>query len=90
LLFTVYRYSVIGYRNEHVTVFLGLEGRGFSFYMLCLIETDGVAARFYRKACFPGKSCGHNIKDAVYNMEKGFSLFSFKTPGLVFRVFSLF
>ena len=35
---------------------------GFSFDMLCLIETDGVSAGFYLDACIQGKSCGHNIK----------------------------
>ena len=50
----------------------------FSFYMLCLIETDDVAAGFYLEAGLQGKSCGHSSKDAVDNMEKGFSLFFFK------------
>ena len=52
--------------------------------MLCLIETDGVAAGFYLDACIQGKSCGHNIKDVVDNMEKGFSLFFFKYTRLLF------
>jgi hypothetical protein len=51
---------------------------GFSFSRLCSGRTDGVAAGFYRRACFPGKSCGHNSKDAVDNLEKGFSWFIFE------------
>ena len=39
-----------------------LAKRGFSFDMLCLVETDDVAAGFYLDACIQGKSCGHNIK----------------------------
>jgi hypothetical protein len=55
--------------------------------MLCLIETDGVAAGFYLEAGLQGKSCGHNIKDAVDNKGKGFSWFSFKICRQDFRVF---
>jgi len=55
--------------------------------MLCLIETDDVAAGFYRRACSPGKSYGHNIKDEVDNMGKGFSLFSFINIRRDFRDF---
>jgi hypothetical protein len=55
--------------------------------MLCLIETDGVAAGFYLEAGLQGKSYGHNIKDAVDNMEKGFSMFSFNICRRCFRVF---
>jgi len=58
--------------------------------MLCLIETDDVAAGFYRRACSPGKSYGHNIKDEVDNMGKGFSMFSFKICRRCFRFFSVF
>jgi hypothetical protein len=59
---------------------------GFSFDMLCLTETDGVAAGFYLDACIQGKSCGHNIKDVVDNMEKGFSLFFLKYTRQGFRL----
>jgi len=50
----------------------------FSFSRLCSGRTDDVAAGFYRRACSPGKSYGHNIKDEVDKLEKGFSLFFLK------------
>ncbi len=45
----------------------------FSFSRLCSGRTDDVAAGFYRRACSPGKFYGHNIKDEVDKLDKGFS-----------------
>ena len=47
----------------------------FSFYRLCSGRTDDVTAGFYLDARIQGKSYGHNIKDEVDKLEKGFSLF---------------
>jgi len=50
----------------------------FSFSWLCSRRTDDVAAGFYLDARIQGKSYGHNIKDEVDKLEKGFSLFFLK------------
>ena len=49
----------------------------FSFFRLYFKEIDDVAAGFYLDARIQGKSYGHNIKDEVDKLEKGFSLFFF-------------
>ena len=46
----------------------------FSFSRLCSGRTDDVAAGFYLDARIQGKSYGHNIKNEVDKLEKGFSL----------------
>ena len=50
----------------------------FSFFRLYFKEIDDVAAGFYLDARIQGKSYGHNIKDEVDKLEKGFSLFFLK------------
>ena len=47
----------------------------FSYSRLCSGRTDDVTAGFYLDARIQGKSYGHNIKDEVDKLEKGFSLF---------------